>query len=944
MNFIFDVETTGLPKKRGLAHYEDPKVFDSARLLSISWIIIHNDTPIEQSYYIVKPEDFKISKESIAIHGITKEHAMKEGVSMTTVLEVLNKSIERCKNIISHNIEFDVSIILSEFHRMGMKDAVETVKSKNKICTMKKGRELMGIKKFPKLAELYKHLYGEEITNAHDAQYDTLYCYKCFAKMFPREDDVFYFGEKEVRLTTEQKAIVYDDFNKNILVIACAGSGKSSTMLCRIKHLIDKGVADDEIIMMTFTRDAANDMKEKLYNIMGYVPDVKVGTIDSIARSYVSKDDSIKHVSEYSHHFLEYLKKRDDGFFKRFKYLFVDEFQDINDIQYQIIECFTKKGVKLFAVGDDAQNIYSFRGSSIEFILGFAKLFANVAIHKLSTNFRCSQDIVNIANASIDKNINQIPKTMVAGPQLRPRKKPCIRYFSYAKQQNNYVADLLKHYIIKEGILPHKIAVLSPTNHTLYPLEELLSVENVPHVFLDGKNDIRSRPKFGHVCLSTIHKSKGLEWDIVILANMSDDIIPKTKNIEEERRLFYVGVTRAKNVLHIVYSAAENAPYVTRYVAELDKSLYDFHMFRPKFVQGTSDIDTVAIERSVTKLVSILDGGDYIALKEKGILPKDIACTKNKIYNAYEYNDIVINQDIYSDFGIFVKLVVTKMLGTAFACSINNRYALQTLANVVLDGNEFITYKTYKHNFKRNIDIAVKHISNAGQACAMLEMGGQRKIASYHVDSVISILSQVHKNAKRYGLPASKIPIFNTRFLPDDFDIVIKNSHDIITKTSMKWSECLDELWNVSMCRRIVTEFRRRLLFKDISGKDFEKDYAAMFNDIEKCFLPCISNKPILNQELCHKGIYGDIDIQFGDTIIDIRTSVNEDPSVDLILQLMCYKVLYEANNPDAICINKIEIFNPLKGICYSYDVSTWDKGKELFTFLLDKVSKIEIT
>lgn len=337
----------------------------------------------------------------------------------------------------------------SEFYRAGMHDELAEMREKKQVCTMRKGKELMGIKKFPKLAELYKHLYNEDITNAHDAQYDTLYCYKCFDKMFPQEDDLFYFGDKEVRLTAEQKAVVYEATDKNMLVIACAGSGKSSTMLCRIKHLIDKGAPESSIIMMTFTRDAANDMRDKLHNIMGYKPDIKIGTIDSIAKYYTenhitSATAALKHVSEYGHYFLSYLQTCSPKFFERFQYLFVDEFQDINDTQYNIIQCFVKNGIRLFAVGDDAQNIYSFRGSSVEYILNFAGLFGNIAIHKLSRNFRCSEEIVNLANASIEKNVNQIPKVMTAAAAAGPVQISPEKNNYYSKNAVQFMVESLK--------------------------------------------------------------------------------------------------------------------------------------------------------------------------------------------------------------------------------------------------------------------------------------------------------------------------------------------------------------------------------------------------------------------------------------------------------------------------------------------------------------------
>ena len=956
MNFIFDVETTGLPKyteNRRQPKYEDLEAYSTARLLSISWIITHNGTPIEQSYYVIKPTDFTIGAESIAIHGITREHAMEVGVPMADVLKTIWDSMSRCRTLVAHNISFDTSIVSSEFYRAGMHDELAEMREKKQVCTMRKGKELMGIKKFPKLAELYKHLYNEDITNAHDAQYDTLYCYKCFDKMFPQEDDLFYFGDKEVRLTAEQKAVVYEATDKNMLVIACAGSGKSSTMLCRIKHLIDKGAPESSIIMMTFTRDAANDMRDKLHNIMGYKPDIKIGTIDSIAKYYTenhitSATAALKHVSEYGHYFLSYLQTCSPKFFERFQYLFVDEFQDINDTQYNIIQCFVKNGIRLFAVGDDAQNIYSFRGSSVEYILNFAGLFGNIAIHKLSRNFRCSEEIVNLANASIEKNVNQIPKVMTAaaaaGPCLRPRKKPRVSYFSYLKQQNHRVVQLIEQ-SIATGTAEHKIAVLSPTNQTLFMIEEALTKKGIANVLLDGKSDVRTRIKSGHVCLSTIHKSKGLEWDIVILVNMSDDNIPKIKNDtaeEESRRLFYVAVTRARHELYILYSASAYAPYVTRYIAEVDRTLYDFEAFNPQYISGRSSYDGSVIDKSVTKLVSLLDGADYVALKQQGIIP-EIDSTKVKLFKASDYSSLIEREDIYADFGIFMDYVITRIVSAAFGLECKSKQALQTLACVTLDNDEYNVYKQYKTHFKLNVKSAAQNLQ---RALLLLERGTPQAIKPQHVETVLHILRRIRKNAQEFNLPVDAIPVFNYRFLPDGFDMTVNKSHRVYSNPSVPWSACINDIWEISKCNRVVGEYRRRLLFKDIHGMDF-MEAQDMIKNIEESFIPFIKTQnnalPALHEEFAmENGMYGELDMRVGDMIIDFKTTISEDVNMEWVVQLLCYKALYECACADQTKINQIAFFNPLKGLFFQMNVSSWGKDKQtaLVQYLLNKREK----
>lgn len=951
MNFFFDVETTGLPR-RGYNGYQDIQAFDSARLLSISWILVHNNKPIEQSYFLVRPESFEISEDSIKIHGITRKLAMEIGLSMETVLKMVWEAITRSRTLIAHNINFDISILLSEFYRAGMEDAIKCVNEKAHVCTMRKGKDFMGVKKFPKLSELYQYLFHEELSNAHDAQYDTLHCYKCYSKMFPQDENVFYFGKKEVHLTSEQKAVVYDQTNKNMLVIACAGSGKSSTMLCRIKHLINSGVNENAIIMMTFTRDAANDMREKLVSIMGYKPDIKIGTIDSIAKYYTENHvgdnniDTLKHVSEYSHYFLNYLNRCGPKFFEQFKYIFVDEFQDINDIQYQIIKRFTDNNVKLFAVGDDAQNIYTFRGSSIEYILNFQAYFGESTILKLNVNFRSSPEIVNMANASIEKNITQIPKRMI--PSRPAHKKPRIQYFSYAKLQNQYVVNLIESYL-SDDVLEHNIAVLSPTNQTLYMIEEMLTKKGIKNVLLDGKSDVRTRIKQQHVCLSTIHKSKGLEWDVVILINMSDNVIPKLKTKkaeEEERRLFYVGITRAICDLHILYSASQHTgPYVTRYVAELDNTLYDFIDFKSEYVSGKSSNDVTVVEKSVTKLVSLLDGSDYVEMKKIGIIP-NMQANKVTLFSACEYNSTIIQEEIYADFGIFVDSCITRILSKRFNKECKSKHALQTLACITLDNNDFSIYRLYSNNFRMNVKEAVENFRNQRASKVILERNA-KTIASDHMDTITHILRKIQEHANMYGISPENIPVFNFRFLPADFESIIKKSHDTFSDLNVAFKECIDDIWEVSKCNRIVNEYRRRLLFKAIKGNSFIESYTQMFEDVERTFpnvVETLSKDESYADVFLHEsysikeGIYGELDMRVGTTLIEFKTTINEDINMEWIIQLLCYKVLYDWQpNNNGKAITQVAVFNPLRGLFYTFDVSTWDKHKELVQFLLEK-------
>jgi DNA polymerase III epsilon subunit-like protein len=187
MNIYFDTETTGLPKK-SIYGYKHLESYESCRLVSIAWIVTRQDKVVSQSYYIIKPEGFGISQESQAIHGISEEKAIEEGVSFDHAMQEFREVLKDMSCLIAHNIQFDSNVLKSEFYRRGMKDMIELMEQTREVCTMKQGQRMMKLFVYPKLGKLYEFLYNEEMKNAHDALYDTYHCFMCFKKMFPDDE------------------------------------------------------------------------------------------------------------------------------------------------------------------------------------------------------------------------------------------------------------------------------------------------------------------------------------------------------------------------------------------------------------------------------------------------------------------------------------------------------------------------------------------------------------------------------------------------------------------------------------------------------------------------------------------------------------------------------------------------------------------------------------
>lgn len=361
-------------------------------------------------------------------------------------------------------------------------------------------------------------------------------------------------------LNEEQHKAVYSK-EQFIFLIAGAGSGKTRVIVERIKHLIASGVDAQKILCITFTNKATNEMKERLANY-----DVYANTFHGYCYEILSRHKTFKifeHNSEFSHEdilkiatyknslrsirkpkiytkYTKYLKERqlldfDDLMEEAFlyisshdyQYIFVDEFQDTNLLQYKLMRLMIHKGVHVFAVGDPDQSIYAFRGARVELIGRYIKDY-NAILLKLEMNYRSNGYILQAANRLINKNMNRYKK------QLIGIRNSVIKPQVYIGSQ----LDLLNHLIYMLKKHKHFDAVILYRNH--YQVTRLNQLLNRNYLF--------------NVKLLSFHESKGLEFRVVYIVGLEDLPYDKTniyKNTEEERRLLFVGITRAMDELYL---------------------------------------------------------------------------------------------------------------------------------------------------------------------------------------------------------------------------------------------------------------------------------------------------------------------------------------------------------------------------------------------------------
>lgn len=455
----------------------------------------------------------------------------------------------------------------------------------------------------------------------------------------------------------------------NSLVIAGAGSGKTLTIIGKIRYLIENcNIKEDEILCISFTNDSVNDIKKALsknynYNIpiytfhklaltiikdsttekitiaseylLDYIIDeyFKCNFKDNIILNESNKDIYIRFkslistfinlfksnnydISKFNNFYIQNSKLKDKKIrnenniyiniikdiyilYKaelesqniidfndminlatkkvnhniKYKYIIIDEYQDTSLTRYQLIKKIKDVcSAKIMAVGDDFQSIYRFTGCNLDIFLNFEKYFGKSKILKIENTYRNSKELIDIAGTFIMKNKYQMKKNLKSDKHI---KKP-VKIIYY----NNLLITFEK--LI--NMINTNIFVLGRNNKNINFIlkSNKFKVEDNKINYINSKNDIR---------YLTVHKSKGLEADNTIILNMLDNYLGFPSKIvndrilnfvsnekdlypyEEERRLFYVALTRTKNNVYILTKKGKESIFVKEIINNSKKNI-----------------------------------------------------------------------------------------------------------------------------------------------------------------------------------------------------------------------------------------------------------------------------------------------------------------------------------------------------------------------------------
>ena len=261
-----------------------------------------------------------------------------------------------------------------------------------------------------------------------------------------------------------------------------------------------------------------------------------------------------------------------------FPYVCVDEYQDINPVQEALLESLALEGVVFTVIGDPDQSIYGFRGSGPEYFERFSSRFAPCKVLRLGINYRCARHIVESSLSVISAGTRS---AYAAHPVAFSGCNGEISVFEAANahEEARYIARSIAKLVGSGGLSFTSagesggyafadIAVLYRLNAQARIIEEALQEQGLPcRVFgpaadPNGKEDVYQQ-KVEKISLMSMHASKGLEFPVVFLSGCESPLLPLDLpgfcgNLDEERRLLYVGMTRARQKLLI--SASRSRP------------------------------------------------------------------------------------------------------------------------------------------------------------------------------------------------------------------------------------------------------------------------------------------------------------------------------------------------------------------------------------------------
>ena len=265
--------------------------------------------------------------------------------------------------------------------------------------------------------------------------------------------------------------------------------------------------ADDQklIIKEAIKQYDIENTKGEINNILNYISNNKAAGIDCLAALDMANNDKYTMYAKAYQYYMDRCKQQyyldfDDLLLftnrilktksqikekwqKKYQFILVDEFQDIDNVQYELISHLASETSYVYVVGDPDQTIYSWRGANINIILDFDKKFKNAETIILNQNYRSTQNILNGANSLISYNKNRVKKDLISQNSAGDK----IIHFSAGSEESEsmYIVDKINSFLAK-GNNYQDIAILYRSNYLSRSIEKRLVDYHIPYIIYGG--------------------------------------------------------------------------------------------------------------------------------------------------------------------------------------------------------------------------------------------------------------------------------------------------------------------------------------------------------------------------------------------------------------------------------------------------------------------------
>lgn len=767
----------------------------------------------------------------------------------------------------------------------------------------------------------------------------------------------------EIIYNKEQLAFIHAPIEQSVL-LGTPGCGKSSTIIGKIIYLFLNKVftKTNQYKLFTFSKRACSDFIEKGRSIHNRIfQKNSISTLHSVSGKLLyhatqkqssSKNSVImsalylfdkQNVEHYN------LLKSYDGF-NDCKVIFVDEAQDISDIQYKLI---MKIGefyeIPIIMIGDPNQNIYQFQNGSDKYLLEH-----NGPKYYLIRNYRSTPEIVNVINSMRpwddltpkmisaldcnDLNKNKITTYLEKSTKKKENEKPHIIVDNVPNIIQNIIHKI-RNLNETQGIGLEEMAIIGPvkkskpngefyTNIGLSLFTNFFVNEKISYIKhyedgSDGGSDIDRdiQYKAGHINLFTIHGSKGLEFKVVFLINFhlnTFGISPTEEDYHRFKYLWYVGLSRAAQYLHIYIDERKYGFYDLKNV-RLQDVIYETKF--PKLLPQLTFKDE--IKPLTFNVTEILRNKKYMNDKlyhffYEALGPKEVTKVplwNNKSVGLPEFYELE-NMDFYKIYGIFMEHIFNFYYHYAF------KDGKKELPDFVLKIEKIIKNrielpKKYSKAFgifkmrypeiaKECITLSIfNNYKNILSACE-IEMFSQLSALldnDYHKEFYLQIENNV------ISLPRSRL-LEKISYIRDYFYNIPLENHDTILYESVfelaifvyQYENEAAYLWKTDLSIHItklekhIKHISQFAIQTFIENSGYGEEYIYKFH-----------------KKYIHKNlpIVGELDMINKDTIVDLKFSHS---SVEKYIDQICmYAILYD-NSFGMNSNMNLELWNILKG------------------------------